>query len=529
MTNHPPQQSTPDILTTDDTPHETLLKDPSVHQLPLPLAVMTQEIEGSYLDNLASLLAGELDFHGNDAGYASHNYHPFPAKFPPPLPRTFIRGLTKPGDVVMDPMMGSGTTIVEAYLLDRQAKGYDIDPLAVLLTKVKTTSLDTEEVIRIGNGITERAAQAVDTNQTSLIDALDRKWDDKTRQFVDYWFAPETQIELMALLREIEQVHDNAMCDFFRLAFSSCIITKSGGVSLAFDLAHTRPHRAKMVYSQNGELLLGEEYLEDESPRIKFLTKRLRSAIGEFHKRFLQNARSLVEIDVRSTPPVLELGDAQAMSLPDASVDLIVTSPPYASNAIDYMRAHKFSLVWLGYPIDLLGETRKECIGGESITSFAFEPLPEQTAAVVAAVSELDPKKGKVLHRYYSEMTRVLKEMHRVLKPGRAAVLVVATSIMRGKDTETHRCLADIGESLGFITPPIGVRRLDRNRRMMPAGMKIDKNSRIQQRMHEEFVVGFYKPYSNLTPALIASKLSEKISRRPLHSGIRPQSLWSSN
>ena len=494
MTNHPSHQSTPDALTLDDASNEALLKDPSVHQLPLPLAVMTDGMEGSYLENLASLLTGDLDFHGNDAGYASHNYHPFPAKFPPPLPRTFIRGLTRPGDVVVDPMMGSGTTIVEAYLLGRQAKGYDIDPLAVLLTKVKTTSLDTEEVLRIGNEITERAAHAVDADQATLVDALDRKWDGKTRQFVDYWFARETQIELIALLREIEKVQDDAMGDFFRLAFSSCIITKSGGVSLAFDLAHTRPHRAKMVYSQNGELLLGEEYLEDESPRIKFLTKRLRSAIGEFHKRFLQNARSLVEIDVRSTPPVLELGDAQAMTIPDGSVDLIVTSPPYASNAIDYMRAHKFSLVWLGYPIDVLGETRKECIGGESVTAFAFEPLPERTAGVVAAVTELDPKKGKVLHRYYSEMTRVLREMYRVLKPDRAAVLVVATSIMRGKDTETHRCLADIGESLGFITPPIGVRRLDRNRRMMPAGMKIDKNSQIQQRMHEEFVVGFYKP-----------------------------------
>ena len=129
MTNHPSHQSTPDALTLDDVSNEALLKDPSVHQLPLPLVVMTDGMEGSYLENLASLLTGDLDFHGNDAGYASHNYHPFPAKFPPPLPRTFIRGLTRPGDVVMDPMMGSGTTVVEAYLLDRQAKGYDIDPL----------------------------------------------------------------------------------------------------------------------------------------------------------------------------------------------------------------------------------------------------------------------------------------------------------------------------------------------------------------------------------------------------------------
>ena len=67
-------------------------------------------------------------------------------------------------------------------------------------------------------------------------------------------------------------------------------------------------------------------------------------------------------------------------------------------------------------------------------------------------------------------------------------------SIMRGRDTETHECLADIGQALGFQVPHIGVRHLDRNRRMLPAGSKVDKTSQIQQRMHEEYVIGFYKP-----------------------------------
>lgn len=62
---------------------------------------------------LATLLEGELNFHGKDSSYASHNLHSFAAKFPPQLPRAFIRGLTKLGEIVFDPMMGSGTTVVE--------------------------------------------------------------------------------------------------------------------------------------------------------------------------------------------------------------------------------------------------------------------------------------------------------------------------------------------------------------------------------------------------------------------------------
>ncbi|MDO9348376.1 MAG: hypothetical protein Q7T47_03750, partial [Anaerolineales bacterium] len=103
-------------------------------------------------------------------------------------------------------------------------------------------------------------------------------------------------------------------------------------------------------------------------------------------------------------------------------------------------------------------------------------------------------KKSIVVYRYYSEMTRVLKEMYRVLKPGKAAVVVVGSSVIRGIDMETQNCLADIGRNMGFVVPKIGIRNLDRNKRMLPAGSKVDKNSQIQQRMHQEFVIGFYKP-----------------------------------
>src|SRR5262245_57289337 len=85
-------------------------------------------------DALRALLAGDLDFKGQDSGYASHNFHAFAAKFPPQLPRAFIEALTEPGELVLDPMMGSGTTLLEAYLADRRAIGCDLDPLAILQT-----------------------------------------------------------------------------------------------------------------------------------------------------------------------------------------------------------------------------------------------------------------------------------------------------------------------------------------------------------------------------------------------------------
>jgi DNA modification methylase len=85
-------------------------------QLALPLN-LTEHIEPeNSRERLTTLLNDDLEFHDKSSGYASHNFHSFPAKFPPQLPRKFIEGLTKRGDCILDPMMGSGTTVVEALL-----------------------------------------------------------------------------------------------------------------------------------------------------------------------------------------------------------------------------------------------------------------------------------------------------------------------------------------------------------------------------------------------------------------------------
>ena len=53
---------------------------------------------------LRGQLCADLDFHGSDGRYSTHGWHPFPAKFPPQLPGYFIERLSKPGEVVFDPM-----------------------------------------------------------------------------------------------------------------------------------------------------------------------------------------------------------------------------------------------------------------------------------------------------------------------------------------------------------------------------------------------------------------------------------------
>lgn len=424
----------------------------------------------SSLDVFRELLSSDLDFHGQSSNSLSHDFHAFPAKFPPQLPQLFIENLTEKGDVVLDPMIGSGTTVLEAYACGRAAIGFDIDPLARLLTKAKVTQLSLEEVFAARQEVLSTATKLVEAEPEALTKRIARRLDEKSQKFIDYWFAPETQIELQALWEAIQQIQDKNVHAFYTLAFSAIIITKSGGVSLARDLAHTRPHK-----------------VTDKTPR---------SPLTEFQRRLEKNISSLQQLNAipqRGTARI-EYGDAQQIPLEDASVDLIVTSPPYAANAIDYMRAHKFSLVWLGHPIDELGKKRRDYIGGEATNHFVFEDLQPKSIQVIQSISAKDAKKAKVLHRYYSEMKHSLGEMYRVLKPGKTAVVVVGTSLMRGIDTQTHFCLGEIGESVGFDLVDIAVRRLDRDKRMMPARWNNRKGSQIEERMHEEYILGFYKP-----------------------------------
>lgn len=439
---------------------------------------------------LVSSLSGDLNFIENakDA-HLSHKAHSFPAKFPPQLPRKFIQELTSPGDIILDPMMGSGTTLLEAYLQGRQAIGFDIDPLAILLTQVKLECYSVAELSTIGERILKDASKMVRLYSDLLKAEKAKRFDAKTIEFLDYWFTLEVQLELLALLMEIEKIESVKVKDFFKLIFSSVIITKTGGVSLALDLAHTRPHKARTIFSKNGDVLTGDK---DEQKR--YLIKTLRSPLDEFEKKLNQNLRGVMHSAPSDLSPKINSGSAQSLSLKSNSVDLIVTSPPYASNAIDYMRAHKFSLVWFGYSIDTLTQKRKTYIGSEGFADLPAVKLPVSVENLVAEISQKSKSKGVSLRRYYVEMALVLQEMFRVLKPQKAAIVVVGNSTLAGIDAQVDTSLVEIGKSFGFEVPMVGIRQLDRNRRMLPAGSSVDKKSQIQQRMHEEFVIGFYKP-----------------------------------
>src|SRR5260370_9196031 len=97
------------------------------------LALETDNSKFSRLQDL------NFDFVGSKTGYLTHSLHPYPAKFIPQIPEVLIRELSREGDTVADIFCGSGTTLVEALMLNRNAIGFDANPLACMITRTKTT------------------------------------------------------------------------------------------------------------------------------------------------------------------------------------------------------------------------------------------------------------------------------------------------------------------------------------------------------------------------------------------------------
>ena len=169
--------------------------------------------------------------------------HPFPARMAPDAIADVLDTLPA-NATVLDPMCGSGVVVRLALLSGRRALGFDIDPLAVLMSRVWTANKSLRKAEEYASEIASRAA-SVRLGEVRL------PWIDccrETREFVDYWFARAQRNDLRRLswLLMGEQIElPNHIRDCLWLALSRIIVTKHVGATLAWDVSHSRPHKVR--------------------------------------------------------------------------------------------------------------------------------------------------------------------------------------------------------------------------------------------------------------------------------------------
>src|SRR5258706_3373045 len=170
-----------------------------------------------------------------------HSVHPIPARMAAGLALEALSKLRRPA-TVLDPMVGSGTALAIGRANGHRCNGFDVDPLAVLISRVWTRTVDACEVRRRAGQVLERARQIA--TDLSSRDAYPVSADLETRAFVRYWFDDYARRQLAALSMAISDVTADGVRETLWCAFSRQIIAKQSGVSLALDLPHSRPHRA---------------------------------------------------------------------------------------------------------------------------------------------------------------------------------------------------------------------------------------------------------------------------------------------
>jgi len=386
--------------------------------------------------------------------------HPFPARMAPEIALAESGALPK-GSIVLDPMIGSGTALRVALANGHKGIGFDMDPLAVLISRVWLTPLNTNDV--------RLAARHVVTKALALGDSSPSlPWienDPETQSFVDYWFGKTQQWDLRKLGWILYEM-DDAVGDALRVALSKTIVTKDSGASLARDVSHSRPHR---VRSNN-------DY----------------DVIGGFLSAVNRLCRCL-EDDPPQGGASVRFGDARYLvDVPTATVDAVITSPPYL-NAIDYLRGHRLALVWLGYGLKELRTIRANSIGNERMSEpDADEVLARELLSSQGCMDRLPSRERRMVYRYMLDMHAVSQELHRVVRPTGTVVLVVGNSCIKGVFVRNDVALESAFRGAGFHLRRRHERELPTSRRYLPPPSRHDAST-LEKRMRAEVVLTFVK------------------------------------
>ena len=384
--------------------------------------------------------------------YATHGLHEYRGKFFPQLVRALINisGVPESG-IVVDPMCGSGTTLVESLLAGRTVYGLDMNPLSVFMADVKCRSLSLA-ASALRKALASIAADlAIGKRGPDMSYVASLR--DADRSYVAKWFSQDVLDELDTVQDAIGRLETQPIRDFYTLVLSNIL----RGVSWQKD-SDLRVRR-DMDGVGKGEVVARFLKEAERSTRVvaAFLEAREQQCVVRHH---------------------VKQGDARAaggdLSKIAGSVDVIITSPPYAT-ALPYIDTDRLSLAYLGLsPRTEHGKLDRRMIGNREVTvrdhakywsdyEANSSVLPSGTREIIERIKELNRSHpvgfrrrnlAALLAKYFLDMRTVLGEMKKLLNPKGTAFIVVGnnrtTAGTEKLEIRTVDHLTWIAESLGF-------------------------------------------------------------------------------
>lgn len=364
--------------------------------------------------------------------FATHWIHWYPAKMFYRIPREILKSLDRPrGSVILDPFCGSGTVLLEAILLGHEAIGIDVNPIARLISKVKTAPLDSSHVLKHLPDILKRASEPMPAESSP--------------QALRYWFKPSVLQALLRLRESVRKVRHSGCRDFYLATLSSIVRS----VSLA-DPSIAPPVKMTPLRLEKANARYRRDYLRAQGFRAC-------GVLGVFEEAVTRNigrVRELATVPEKGGATLLpSTAEASATGLPPSSVDMILTSPPYCG-AQKYVRSLRLEMLVLGIHPDHIAEADRRTLGTERLStisgSLRLRTLCPPADDLISAIQMRNPTRALMLAEYVRYLRLFAAECKRILRPSGDAFVTFGTSTIAG-------CTVDVAALFSMLSIEVGL------------------------------------------------------------------------
>ena len=366
----------------------------------------------------------------NNISYLTHAFHKYPAKFIPQIPRWAISKYTEKGSgaIVLDPFCGSGTTLVEAIVHGNNAYGIDIDPLARLISRVKTTMID---------------KQRLDKVRAEIISKIENKDKGQFRPAManlPHWFTYKAINDLSKIRDIIDEYKDETkIYDFLLVCFSSIIrrVSNADNESQKTYVSHTRiktPESAIPLFKKN----------------LQLYTQR----IEELFTKVATGSKAFIFNDCTDSRNFANYWRDKVKT----NADLVVTSPPYIK-AIDYIYNQMVEYFWIGDLFNLQNQILQkaydqqymgtQAVPAKSYSNRVYTNYPD-IDTIVGKLFDKDKKFAYILATFFIDMEKNIREIAKVLKKGGHYVIVIGNNTISGIPINSHELVSEIAGKSGF-------------------------------------------------------------------------------
>lgn len=348
------------------------------------------------------------DFKEADTKEYTHRIHTYPAMMIPQIARRLIYLYGKNAKNLLDPFMGSGTSLVEASLVPhiKEAYGFDLNPLAILISKAKTTPLNVN-VLR---------------SELNKIRNMEKPFFIQPPKFknIDFWFKDRVTEHLAIIRSLINQIKDENIRNFFLVAFSETVR----------NVSNTRNSEFKLYR-------MPKEKLENYNPNV-FLE------FEEIANKNIKGMEEYLKVKTNLIPEIKNFSSMNEIPLKENSVDLIVTSPPYGDSktTVAYGQFSKLALQWLDY--ENISNLDDKLLGGKPSKDLEVKINSPKLKEIIKKVAEKDPKRAREVLSFYEDFDKVVIQLNRVMAKNGFVCFVVGNRTVKGINIPTDKIMSEM-------------------------------------------------------------------------------------